>query len=88
MLGASPPLRAGDRAIRGSGFASGPGAARRVCSAPLLSLALLKIRIHADFEPGVFAKQKPQGMVTADILSGIPAVFRLSELLRSSQQLQ
>jgi hypothetical protein len=34
---------------------------RRGCSAPFLSLALLKIRIPADFQLGVFALRKPQG---------------------------
>jgi hypothetical protein len=53
--------------MRGSGFASGPGALRRGCSAPLLSLALPKNDIHVIFGLGVFAPQKPQGMETAGI---------------------
>jgi hypothetical protein len=66
--GASPALRAGDRAMRGSGFASGPGASRRGCSAPLLSLALPKKLQPAICGHGVFAARKPQGLVTAGIL--------------------
>jgi hypothetical protein len=54
--------------MRGSGFASGPAASRRGCSAPLLSLALPKNDILSFLGMG-FCFAKPQGLVPADILS-------------------
>jgi hypothetical protein len=64
-----------NRAIRGSGFASGPGAARRGRFAPLLSLARAKNGIHAVFRLSVCASRKLQGMDTAGILPAIHADF-------------
>jgi hypothetical protein len=46
------------------------GTCRELPVFPLLSLALLKIRIHADFQLGVCASRKLQKMETAGIHAG------------------
>jgi hypothetical protein len=62
--------------MRGSGFASGPGAARRGCSAPLLSLARAKNGLHAVFRLSEFLLRKNSNeMETADILSAASLPF-------------
>jgi hypothetical protein len=79
FFGAFLRLRRKNRAIRGSAIAPAP--ARRAVAAPHPSYPLRgqKNGIHAVFLPfGVFAAQKLQEKVTADILSAIHADFRLA----------